>query len=55
MVSTHTLKDIRVELFRFPLAQPMQSPFGRLAARHNLLDPGRQDDHPGCDGGRHGA
>ena len=37
MVSTHTLKDIRVELFRFPLAQPMQSPFGRLAARHNLL------------------
>ena len=31
------LKDIRVELFRFPLAQPMQSPFGRLAARHNLI------------------
>ena len=33
----HTISDIRVELFRFPLAQPMQSPFGLLSARHNLI------------------
>ena len=36
-MTTRTLSDIRVELFRFPLARPMQSPFGRLAARHNLI------------------
>lgn len=33
----HIIKDIRVELFRFPLAQPMKSPFGLLSARHNLI------------------
>ena len=36
-MSAHVLKDIRVELFRFPLLHPMQSPFGRLEARHNLI------------------
>lgn len=36
-MSTHTIFDVRVELFRFPLEQPMQSPFGRLEARHNLI------------------
>ena len=36
-MTTHTIKEIRSELFRFPLARPLQSPFGRLSARHNLI------------------
>ena len=36
-MSTPIITDVRAELFRFPLAQPMQSPFGRLEARHNLI------------------
>ena len=36
-MNTPTITDIRSELFRFPLAQPMRSPFGRLEARHNLI------------------
>ncbi len=36
-MSPQTIKDLRVNLYRFPLGHPMQSPFGLLAARHNLI------------------